>query len=102
MTSRERFLASAMGYKPDLVPVAPYNGNFGAALAGIPLSVYNTDPKKMAEAHIKTHAVLDHDVVVAQSDNYYIAQGFGCVINQPFNITPNNAKPGSPRGFDFR
>jgi uroporphyrinogen decarboxylase len=93
MTSRERFLAAARRQKPDKVPAAPYNGNFGAALAGIPLSKYNTDAALMASAHIKTWEVLGHDVVVAQSDNYYIAEGFGCVINQPFDITPNLVKP---------
>jgi uroporphyrinogen decarboxylase len=93
MTSRERFLTAARRQKPDKVPVAPFNGNFGAALAGIPLSLYNTNADLMAAAHIKTWEVLGHDVVVPQSDNYYIAQGFGCVINQPHDITPNLVKP---------
>ena len=93
MTSRERFLAAALGGKSDKVPAAPYNGNFGATLAGIPISIYNTNPAKMAEAHIMTREVLGHDVVVAQSDNYYIAQGFGCVIHQPYNTTPNLVSP---------
>ncbi|MCL1817896.1 MAG: uroporphyrinogen decarboxylase family protein [Spirochaetaceae bacterium] len=93
MTSRERFLTAALRQKPDKVPAAPYNGNFGAALAGIPLSRYSSDPALMAAAHIKTREVLGHDVVVAQSDQYYIAEGFGCVINQPHDITPNLVKP---------
>ena len=93
MTSRERFLAAALLKKPDKVPAAPYNGNFGAALAGIPVSRYNTDPALMAAAHITTHEFLGTDVVVAQSDQYYIAEGFGCLINQPYDVTPNLVKP---------
>ncbi len=93
MTSRERFLAAARGKRPDRVPAAPYNGNFGAALAGTPISIYNTSADRMAEAQIKTWEALGHDVVVAQSDNYYIAEGFGCVINQPFDTTPNLVRP---------
>jgi uroporphyrinogen decarboxylase len=93
MTSRERFLAAAKGEKPDKVPAAPYNGNFGASFAGTPISIYNTSADRMAEAQIKTWEFLKHDVVVAQSDNYYIAEGFGCVINQPFDTTPNLVKP---------
>ena len=93
MTSRERFLAAALRKKPDKVPAAPFNGNYGAALAGVPVSQYNTDASRMAAAHIKAWEILGHDVVVPQSDNYYIAQGFGCVINQPHDITPNLIKP---------
>ena len=93
MKSRERFLAAATRRPPDKVPAAPYDGNFGAAFAGIPISRYNTDAAAMAAAHIKTWDALGYDVVVAQSDNYYIAQGFGCVINQPFDTTPNLVKP---------
>ena len=93
MTSRERFLAAARGRRPDKVPAAPYNGNFGAALAGTPISIYNTSADRMAEAQIKTWEALGQDVVVAQSDNYYIAEGFGCVIHQPFDTTPNLVRP---------
>ncbi|WP_319558894.1 uroporphyrinogen decarboxylase family protein [Marispirochaeta sp.] len=93
MTSRERFLAAVRGDTMDRVPVAPYCGNFGAVLAGIPISIYNTDPKKMAEAQIRAWEAVGQDVVVAQSDNYYIAEGFGCRINQPVNTTPNLTAP---------
>ncbi len=93
MKPRERFLAAAKLGKPDLIPAAPYNGNFGAALAGIPISLYNSDAGRMAEAHIRTWETLGHDVVVAQSDQYYIAEGYGCAIEQPFDTTPHLVKP---------
>ncbi len=93
MTSRERFLTAARCGKPDLVPVAPYGGNFGATMAGIPLSVFSTDPVKMAAAQIYSWEQLGHDVVVAQSDSYYIAEGFGCQIKQPYDTTPHLVRP---------
>jgi len=93
MTSRERFLAAARREKPDRVPAAPYNGNFGAALAGTPISIYNTSAARMAEAQLRAWEALGQDVVVAQSDQYYIVEGFGCVTHQPFNETPNLVKP---------
>ncbi len=93
MNSRERFITAARLGDPDVVPVAPYMGNFGAAVAGIPISAYNTDGKKMAEAQIIAWEKLGQDVVVAQSDNYYIAEGFGVKIQQPVNTTPHVIKP---------
>ena len=93
MNSRERFIKAAKGGKPEVIPVAPYMGNHGAQVAGIPISEYNTDGKKMAEAQMKAWDIYKQDVVVAQSDNYYIAEGFGCVIDQPYNQSPNLVKP---------
>jgi uroporphyrinogen decarboxylase len=89
MTSRERFLAAARMQKPDRVPVAPYMGNFGAVQAGVPVGQYNTDPVKMADAQTRAWEKLGQDVLVAQSDQYYLAQGFGCVIEQPEDATPH-------------
>jgi len=89
MNSRERFLAAARRRPPDRVPVAPYMGNFGAVQAGVPLGRYNTDPVAMADAQTRAWEKLGQDVVVAQSDQYYIAQGFGCVIEQPADATPH-------------
>lgn len=79
--------------RPDGVPVAPYMGNFGATIAGVPIGEYNTDGATMAAAQIKAWELLGQDVVVAQSDGYYIAEGFGCVINQPRDTTPNLVRP---------
>ena len=93
MTARERFLAAARREPPDVVPAAPYAGNFGSAVSGVPISEYNTDASKMAAAQIRSWELVGHDVVVAQSDNYYIAEGYGCVIEQPFDSTPHLVTP---------
>ncbi len=99
MTSRERFLAAAKREAPDVVPAAPYAGNFGATVAGVPISQYNTDAGRMAAAQIRSWELVGHDVVVAQSDQYYIAEGYGCVIEQPFDATPHLVAPAVP-GLD--
>lgn len=88
MNSRERVLTASKGKKPDRVPVMPYIGNYGAAVAGVPICQYNTNGKVMAEAQIRAWEVLKLDTVVAQSDNYYMAEGYGCQICQPENSTP--------------
>ncbi len=93
MTQRERFLSAARREKPDIPPVAPYMGNFGASIAGVPIGEYNTDAAKMAAAQIRAWELLGQDVVVAQSDAYYIAEGFGCLISQPRDSTPHLEKP---------
>lgn len=88
MNARERVLGAAFGKPVDCVPTAPYIGNYGAAVAGVPISAYNTDGQRMAEAQAKAWEKHRLDVVVAQSDNYYIAQSFGVKIKQPENDTP--------------
>ena len=93
MTSRERFLAAARGEPTDCVAVAPYMGNYGAALAGVPIGRYNHDPVAMADAQTRAWELVGQDVVVAQSDNYYIAEGFGCVVEQPPDSTPHLVRP---------
>ncbi len=93
MTQRERFLTAARRERPDVVPAAPYGGNFGAAIAGVPIGEFNTAAARMAGAQIAAWEVLHHDVVCAQSDNYYIAEGFGCEISQPENVTPHLTRP---------
>jgi len=96
MNSRERFLRAAHREKPDQVPVAPYMGNYGATLAGVLVGKYCTNAEVMAAAQIKAWEILGQDVVVAQSDNYYIAEGFGCQTSQPEDSTPNLIKPAAP------
>ncbi len=92
MTSTERILNAAKGRKTDVVPVAPYGGNFGAALVGVPLSEYCTNGRVMAEVQLRAWEQTQIDVVTPQSDGYYIAEGFGVKIEIPENSTPNVVK----------
>ena len=72
MTSRERLLLAAHGRIPDRVPVAPYMGNHGARVAGVPIGAYCQSGQLMAEAQFRAWQLYGQDAVVAQSDNYYI------------------------------
>lgn len=88
MTSYERVMAAAKGRMPDCVPVAPYMGNHGAKVAGAEISDYGTNGKVMAEAQLKAWEIYGQDVLVPQSDNYYIAEGFGVKTRYPEDSTP--------------
>ena len=95
MKSRERIFKAVKGKKTnktDFVPAAPYIGNYGAALMKVPVSLYNTNGKLMAETQLRAYELHKLDAIVAQSDNYYIAEGFGVKINQPYNETPSVIK----------
>jgi len=93
LTSRERVSKAIKLEKPDVVPVAPYMGNYGARLAGVPISKYCTDGEKMAEAQYQAWTILGQDMLVVQSDNYYIAEGFGITIDLEYDSTPTLKKP---------
>lgn len=75
------------------IPVAPYMGNYGARLTGVPLSNYCRDGKIMAEAQYGAWKILGQDAVVVQSDNYYIAEGFGAILDYPADALPVLKKP---------
>ena len=93
MNSYERVQAVVHFKKPDCVPVAPYMGNFGAVLAGVPVHKYCTSGILMAKAQYEACQEIDQDVLVAQSDNYYISEGFGMEVQHHENSTPTFRKP---------
>ena len=93
MTSRERFLSAARGGQPDPVPVAPYLGNHGARVAGVPIGAYCRSGRLMAEAQYRAWQLYGQDAVVAQSDNYYIAEGFGAEVEHHEDSTPTLKSP---------
>jgi uroporphyrinogen decarboxylase len=77
VNSYERFFATMQGKTTDCFPVTPYNGNFSIALAGMEISDCYTGGKALAEAQIRAWEKIRQDVVVAQSDQYYIPEAFG-------------------------
>lgn len=88
MNSNERFKTAVSLGEPDCVPVAPYSGLFGGVVGGALLDQYCQSGKVMAEAQLKMLELCDTDTVVAQSDNYYIAQGFGIEVEHHHNSIP--------------
>ncbi|MEW6660833.1 MAG: uroporphyrinogen decarboxylase family protein [Bacillota bacterium] len=93
LTSLERIRRAVDLKEPDVVPVAPYMGNHGAQVAGVPIDRYCTNGEIMAEAQLAAWRKYGQDVVVAQSDNYYIAEGFGIETEIRANSTPTLKKP---------
>ncbi|UCF99296.1 MAG: uroporphyrinogen decarboxylase family protein [Spirochaetaceae bacterium] len=93
MNSAQRIEAAISGEQPDCVPVAPYMGNYGARLAGVPIDRYCTSGKLMAEAQYRAWQICTQDVLVAQSDNYYIAEGFGLQVEHHTDGTPTARAP---------
>lgn len=76
-----------------MVPVAPYMGNYGARVAGVPIGDYCRSGRLMAEAQLRAWEIHGQDAVVAQSDNYYIAEGFGVEVEHHPDGTPTFKTP---------
>jgi uroporphyrinogen decarboxylase len=93
MNSRERILTAAKGGKADFLPVAPYMGNHGIHAAGMRIDKCYRDGKKLAEAQFKAWEIYQQDAVVVQSDNYYMAEAFGCKIAHHEDSTPTLEQP---------
>jgi len=93
MNSKERILAAATGKIPDVLPVAPYMANHCTVLVGETLKNAYTSGKRLADAQIKAWEIYGQDVVVAQSDNYYMAEAFGCRIIHHDREAPTLEKP---------
>jgi uroporphyrinogen decarboxylase len=93
MTSVERVRCAAQQQPVDRVPVAPYLGNHGARVAGVPIGQYCRSGRVMAEAQFQAWRVYGQDAVVAQSDNYYIAEGFGVEVEHYEDSTPTFRAP---------
>lgn len=77
MNSMERIFGAIRGEQTDCLPVAPYNGNFSIHTSGYTLDECYLDGKKLAEAQYRAWELVGQDVVVAQSDQYYMVEGMG-------------------------
>jgi len=93
MNSRERIVAAARGLPTDRLPVAPYMGNHAAHATGVRIGDYYRDPLRLAETQLAAWRIYGQDVLVAQSDNYYMAEAFGCKVRHHADSTPTLEKP---------
>lgn len=57
--------------------VMPYNSNFCVNVAGYDLYDCYTNGRMLADAHTKAYELTGQDVVIAQSDQYYLSEGLG-------------------------
>ena len=78
VSSRERILRTIRREPTDCVAVAPYMYDVATVAANVSLLDYYTDAKVMAAAQLKLHQLVGQDVISVGSDNFYIAEGFGC------------------------
>ncbi len=93
MTSRELVLRTLERQPTDRVPVGPMMLDLGAAAIGAPVGRFCVDPDVMARGQLALYERLGQDVIFVGCDNYYIAEGFGCVAELPEDETPHLLRP---------
>jgi uroporphyrinogen decarboxylase len=93
ITALERIRRVIRRQPVDRMPVAPYMGNYGARAAGVCIGDYCRSGRVMAEAQYRAWQMHGQDVLVAQSDNYYIAEGFGVEVEHYEDSTPTLKTP---------
>jgi len=93
MSQRDLVLSAGHGERPGRVPVTPYAGNFAARLIGMPIDRYCAGWEELVSAQLAAQGLTGHDVLVAQSDGYYIAEGFGLETRRRSDDTPIPVKP---------
>ncbi len=79
MKPLERIRRTLARQPVDRLPVGPYLANWTASFAGVPLSTYCTDARQMAAVQLAAWQRVGQDVIFPDADNYYLAEGFGCV-----------------------
>ena len=88
MPPRQLVLAAGRHERVDRIPVTPYMGNYGAVLAGVPIDRYCTDASAMAQAQLEAQRLIGQDMLVAQSDGYYMAEALGMRTYRRPGTTP--------------
>jgi uroporphyrinogen decarboxylase len=88
MTPRDYVLAAGHSERVDRIPVTPYMGNYGAAVVGVPIDEYCADATTMAQAQLEAQKLVGQDMLVAQSDGYYMAEALGMTTRRRPNTTP--------------
>ncbi|MCD8197544.1 MAG: uroporphyrinogen decarboxylase family protein [Lachnospiraceae bacterium] len=88
MNSYERIITVLEGKIPDVLPVAPFLSNHAAKIAGVPLSSYYCDGKLMGRVLYEAWERYGYDMIFAQSDNYYIAEGMGLETRKEGELLP--------------
>jgi len=93
LNSRERVLETIHNGQADRVPVGPFMYDVAAIAAGVPLRDYYLDASSMVKAQLALHELVGQDVICVGSDNFYIAEGFGCVSSRRDDELPSLVTP---------
>lgn len=93
LSSRQRVLKAIHREPTDCVAAMPYIYDMAAANSGVPLKKFYTEPESMVQAQLALQEMAGHDVIAIGSDNYYIAEGFGCVTTREDDEIPSLIGP---------
>ena len=93
LTSRQRVKRAIQRQSTDCVAAAPFMYDLAAVVAGISLGDYTTSAPAMARAQLALHDVVGHDIISVGSDNFYIAEGFGCQTTTDQDELPSLETP---------
>jgi uroporphyrinogen decarboxylase len=93
LSSRERILRTIRREATDCVAVAPYMYDVATAAADVSLRDFYTRADVMVRAQLALHELVGQDVIAIGSDNYYIAEGFGCETTRSDTELPALTRP---------
>lgn len=93
MTSRERVFAASRRDPTDRLPVGLYMANHSTVAVGGRLDECCTNARALADAQLRAYEAYGQDVVIAQCDNYYMAEAFGCVAEFYADTPPELVRP---------
>ncbi|MHC1693642.1 MAG: uroporphyrinogen decarboxylase family protein [Sphaerochaetaceae bacterium] len=85
---RQRVLDCVRGFPVDHPVAAPYMGNYAIGCSGRHPATCQKDALLMAKAQLETWKRLHQEVIVVQSDNYYMAEAFGAPVIHQENRMP--------------
>lgn len=77
---RQRVLDCVRGVPIDRPVAAPYMGNYAIHCSGMDPAECQRDPLLMVQAQLEIWKRLRQEVIVVQSDNYYMAEAFGAPV----------------------
>ncbi len=93
LSPRQRVLRAIRREPTDCVAAIPYIYDMAAAVSGVPLKDFYTRPEAMVKAQLALQEEVGHDVIAIGSDNYYIAEGFGCKTTREDDEIPSLIGP---------
>ena len=67
--------------------------DLAAVVAGVGLRDFYLDASAMVRAQLRLHEIVGQDVICIGSDNYYIAEGFGCKTTRSDDELPSLVAP---------
>jgi uroporphyrinogen decarboxylase len=88
LSSRQRVDNAIHRKSTDCVAAMPYMYDIAAVTAGVPLLEFYTDPEAMVRAQLALYEEVGQDVIAIGSDNFYIAEGFGCETTREEDEVP--------------